>query len=116
MAQFKLKKPICLATAHQWMKHLGYRWTTTPSSQYVDGHERGDIVDYCQKTFLPWWMSIEEHTRKWTEDRKQEMVGEWPQNCHVVVWFHDESTFYVNDQRKLCWVHKNETAASSCKG
>ena len=116
IAQFKLKKPICLATAHQWMKCLGYRWTTTLSGQYVDGHERHDIVDYRQKTFLPQWMSIKEHTRKWTEDQKQEMVGEQPQACCVVVWFRDESTFYANDQRKLCWVHKNETAVPCAKG
>jgi hypothetical protein len=53
MAQFKLKKPICLTTAHQCMKRLGYRWKTTPSGQYVDGHRRRDVVDYRQKTFLP---------------------------------------------------------------
>jgi hypothetical protein len=60
MAQFGLKKPISLATAHRWMKRLGYRWTTSPSGQYVDGHERKDVVDYRQKTFLLRWMSIEE--------------------------------------------------------
>jgi len=43
-----------------WMKKLGYRWTTIPGSQYVDGHERKDIVDYRQKTFLLRWMSLEE--------------------------------------------------------
>jgi hypothetical protein len=42
------------------MKELGYRWTTILGGQYVDGHGRKDIVDYCQKTFLPRWMSIEE--------------------------------------------------------
>jgi hypothetical protein len=40
LAQFELMKPISLATAHRWMKRLGYRWTTNPSGQYVDGHER----------------------------------------------------------------------------
>jgi hypothetical protein len=116
MAQFRLKKPISLATAHWWMKRLGYRWMTNPSGQYVDGHERKDVVDYCQKTFLPWWMSIEERTRKWTEDRKEEVVGEQPANRRVIVWFHDESTFCANDCRKLHWVHKSETAVPRPKG
>jgi hypothetical protein len=79
------------------MKELGYRWTTILGCQYVDEHERKDIVDYHQKTFLPRWMSIEERTWKWKEDRLQENVGEQPQNCQIVVWFHDESTFYAND-------------------
>jgi hypothetical protein len=96
LAKFKLKKPISLATAQRWMKRLGYRWTTTPTGQYVDGHEQPDVVNYRQKIFLPSWMSIEEQTRKWTADFA-EVVGEQPHNRHTVVWFHDESTFYVND-------------------
>jgi len=89
------------------MKRLGYRWTTNPSGQYVDGHERKDVVDYRQKTFLPRWMSIEERTRKWTEDRKEgSSLERQPANRRVVVWFHDESTFLRNDCRKLRWVHK----------
>jgi hypothetical protein len=116
LVQFGLKKSISLATAHRWMKRLGYRWTTNPSGQYVDGHERKDVVDYRQKTFLPIWMSIEARTRKWTDDQKDELIGEQPANLRVVVWFHDESTFYANDRRKLRWVHKSETAVPRPKG
>jgi DNA-directed RNA polymerase subunit N (RpoN/RPB10) len=116
MAKFKLKKSISLATAQRWMKKLGYRWTTTPTGQYVDGHERSDVVNYRQKVFLPRWMSIEERTRKWTADFADEDAGEQPQNLRTVVWFHDESTFYANDRRKLRWVHKNEKAVPRAKG
>jgi hypothetical protein len=45
-AQFGSKKLISLSMATRWMKHLGYRWTLSPCGQYVDGHERKDIVDY----------------------------------------------------------------------
>ena len=34
----------------------------------------------------------------------------------IVVWFHDESMFYANDQRKLQWVHQNESAVPQPKG
>ena len=98
------------------MKRLGYRWTTDPCGQYVDGHKRKDVIDYRQNIFLPRWMDIEERTRKWTEDQKEEMIGEQPANRRVVVWFHNESTFYANDRRKLRWVHKSETAISHMKG
>ena len=82
LTQFGLtwKKPISLATGQQWMKHLGYRLTTNPSGQYVDRHERKDIIDYCQKKILPQWMSIEDWTRKWTDDQKEELIGEQPAN------------------------------------
>jgi hypothetical protein len=117
MAHFGLKKLISLSTATRWMKHFGYRWTISPGGQYVDGHERRDIVEYRQKNFLPRWMSIEERTRKWKEDRVEEEIDERPQNDRpVVVWFHGESTFYANDRRKLRWVHKNETAVPRPKG
>jgi hypothetical protein len=58
--QFRLKKSISLSMATWWMKHLGYRWTLAPGGQYVDEHERKDIVDYRQKKFLPRCMSLEE--------------------------------------------------------
>jgi hypothetical protein len=98
MAKFKLKKSISLTTAQRWMKKLGYRWTTTPTGQYVDGHKQSDVMNYHQKVFLPTWMSIEERTRKWTADFADEDAGEWPHNRRIVVWFHNESTFYANDQ------------------
>jgi hypothetical protein len=115
-AKFRLKKSISLSTATWWMKRLGYRWTLALGGQYVDGHERKDIVDYWQKRFLPRWMSLEEWRWKWKEDCLAEEIGERPQNCRIVVWFHDESTFYANDRRKLRWVHKNETAVPRPKG
>ncbi|KAF9463511.1 hypothetical protein BDZ94DRAFT_1236163 [Collybia nuda] len=92
--KFELKKPISRATAQQWMLHLGYRWTNTPGGQYVDGHEQIDVIEYWQKEDVP-------------ESRNPRPV---------VVWFHDESTFYANDRRKLRWVHKSEKAVPRPKG
>jgi hypothetical protein len=34
----------------------------------------------------------------------------------VIVWFHDESTFYAHDQQKKCWVHESEKAVPQAKG
>ncbi|KAJ6578161.1 hypothetical protein B0H19DRAFT_879633, partial [Mycena capillaripes] len=48
-----LKKGIHLATAQRWMKRMAYRWTKNPSGQYVDGHERADVMYYRQKEFIP---------------------------------------------------------------
>ena len=42
----KMEKRISLATAQHWMKKLDYRWTQNPKGQFVDGHEREDIVAY----------------------------------------------------------------------
>jgi hypothetical protein len=34
----------------------------------------------------------------------------------LVVWNHDESTYYANDHRKIRWVHKTEMAVPYPKG
>jgi len=96
-AQLHLKKAIHLATVQRWMKKMGYRWTKKPLGQYVDGHERADVVFYHQTVFLPAWAELDKWTRLWTSDN-QEIINEALTNgWTVVVWFHDESTFYAND-------------------
>jgi hypothetical protein len=39
-----------------------------------------------------------------------------PRPRRVVIWYHDESTFYANDRRLIRWVHKDETAKPQPKG
>jgi hypothetical protein len=54
-----MKKGISEQTARNWISRLGYRFTVEPSGQYVDGHERDDVVGYQQNFFLPRWKQIE---------------------------------------------------------
>ncbi|KAI0770460.1 hypothetical protein C8Q74DRAFT_1178564, partial [Fomes fomentarius] len=51
--QYGLASPISLSTAQHWMHTLKYRWTKDPSGQFIDGHERVDVVNYRQSHFLP---------------------------------------------------------------
>src|SRR5882762_2531104 len=62
-----LTKRIHLATAQRWMKKLDYRWQRDPKGQFVDGHERKDIVNYCQNIFLPSWSNIKAKMRDWSQ-------------------------------------------------
>jgi len=93
-----MKKGISEQTARNWLGQVGYCFTVEPSGQYVNGHERNDVVDYRQNNFLPQWKQIEPGLRAWTLDGKEEVVGEYPQPRRIVVWFHDESTFYAHDR------------------
>jgi hypothetical protein len=98
------------------MQKMGYRWTKKLSGQYVDGHKRSDVVHYCQTVFLPAWAKLDYRTRLWTMDN-QEIVNEALVSGQIlVIWFHDECTFYANDQRIIHWVHKSETAVPWTKG
>jgi hypothetical protein len=117
--KYGMKKGITERTARNWLSKLGYRWTLEPSGQYVDGHERADVIHYRQKVFLPRWKELEPTLRIWTLDGKTEDTssgGPRPGDRKTVVWFHDESTFYANDRRKKRWCHITETAVPRPKG
>lgn len=95
---------------------MGYRWTRKPSGQYIDGHERSDVVHYQQSDFLPAWAELDRRTRSWTVEN-EEMVNTALASGHtLVVWFHDESTFYANDCCIVRWVHKGEKPVPHTKG
>lgn len=115
LTQLKLKKPISLATAQRWMKHVGYRWSKTPTGQFVDGHERSDVVAYRQLVFLPVWAELLLRTRIYGTEGN-ECQAQPMTTCRVVIWNHDESTYYANDRRKIRWVHNSETAIPYAKG
>ncbi|KAG1794605.1 uncharacterized protein HD556DRAFT_1442792 [Suillus plorans] len=117
-SRHRLSKTISLVTAQRWMLKLGYRWKEEEKGQYVDGHEREDVVTYRQKVFLPLWDSFQYRLRNWKEDdvMVEEDLDELPRHRRVVVWFHDESTFYAHDRRDVWWVHSTEAAVPKPKG
>jgi hypothetical protein len=114
--QFGLNKGITERTARRWMAKMGYRWKREPKGQYKDGHEREDVVSYRQNVLLPFFSTISPFTRHWTSDG--ELLNPEPPllGLRVIVWVHDESTFYANDRRTLRWVHKSESAKPYAKG
>ncbi|QRV74793.1 DDE superfamily endonuclease [Ceratobasidium sp. AG-Ba] len=116
--RFGLDEPPCLRTAQRWMKeHFGLRWGQDPKGQYVDGHEREDVVDYRNNVYVAIWNDLERRMR-WYDSKTMEehapnlAPGERP----VMVWFHDESMFYANDRRLTRWVHYLEKAKPYAKG
>jgi hypothetical protein len=108
------------------MKNMGYRWRKVPKGMYSDGHKRADVVHYCQNVFLPQWQDFESRSRCYSDSQTEEQVDF--DACMrafmssaldarvVVVWRHDESTFYCNDRQDLHWVHSSETATIKAEG
>ena len=103
------------ATAKCWMKRLGYRWVKRHQGLYFDGHEHLDVVDHRQNQFLPAWFSFWPSMQKFNKDGEEEPL-ELPLGGHVVPWFHDELTYYANDQQQSQWVHKDASAVPHAKG
>ncbi|THV01839.1 hypothetical protein K435DRAFT_654565 [Dendrothele bispora CBS 962.96] len=111
-----LKKSISAATSKRWMHKLGYRFVRNHRGQYVDGHERDDVVCYRQSIFLPKWYSFEERMRAYGNESSDESIPHNPSQRPVVVWFHDESIFYAHDRRKSRWVAQDESPTPYAKG
>jgi hypothetical protein len=121
-ARLKVKKTISERTARSWMKRMGYKWKNAKKGMYADGHEREDVVNYRQDVFLPRWRAFEAACRWWNKQGEEE--GDAKERAFiaradgkiVVIWRHDESTYYANDRRKLRWEHESETATPYAKG
>lgn len=91
---------------------MDYSWVRNHHGQYVDGHERNNVVDYRQNVFLRKWTAEEGKMCSWKTNLEEICGAERP----LCVWFHDESTFYANDRRKSRWVHKNTSTIPYAKG
>ena len=117
LTRLQRKKTISLKTAQTWMKKMCYRWSYDPKGQYVDGHERPDVVEFRNAVFLPAIEGLLNRTTKW--DTKNETHEDPPLAdgvCRIVIWYHDESTFYAHDRRTRRWIHKDENAKPYAKG
>jgi hypothetical protein len=77
-----------------------------------------DVVAYCQNVFLPAMAEIDSNMHSWKNGLEEEFKP-WPHDIddglrlfqnHIVVWYHNESMFYANDQRNVGWVHKDAKA------
>ncbi|KEP45062.1 DDE family endonuclease [Rhizoctonia solani 123E] len=108
--------PPSIRTAQRWMHRMGYTWMKERRGQFADGHEREDVVEYRMKNYIPAWIKLEQRMRSWDSDGNEIPPILKEGERVVVVWFHDESTFYAHDRRLTRWVHESETAGIHKKG
>ena len=54
-------RSIKARAASVWLKKIGYSWLDMKKGDYIDGHEREDVVKYRQEVFLPALQQV--HTR-----------------------------------------------------
>ncbi|KAJ7741568.1 hypothetical protein DFH07DRAFT_964918 [Mycena maculata] len=115
-----ISESIHISTAQRWMHALKFRWVKNHKGQYVDGHERADVVQFRQEVFLPAWYSMEGRMRAWKGNNMEtledvvELINE--AGKQIVVWFHDESIFYAHDRRTSQWVADDASPSPYAKG
>ena len=67
---------------------------------YMDGHERGDVVNYCQNVFLPAMAQYQTQMAKYEgSEMKRIPPSLQPGETEIIPNFQDETCFTVNEYK-----------------
>ncbi|KAJ7097672.1 hypothetical protein C8R44DRAFT_643180, partial [Mycena epipterygia] len=116
--EHNIDKPVSLTTARRYLDELGYRFTSPKKGQYVDGHERPDVVYYRDNIYLPRLFDLNKRVFIFDNDGNPldnlDVLKETGRR--VIIWYHDESVFYAHDRQHRTWYHKDSPAKPYAKG
>jgi len=104
--QLKVRQGISLSTAHHWLHKEGFRYISYNKELYFDGHNRPDVVAYCQNHFLLTMQKYQDQLVQYVGDVQTKKHIK-PQNFvehHIVLTSHDETTTQANDGQGKGWV------------
>ncbi|KAJ7445275.1 hypothetical protein FB451DRAFT_1412795 [Mycena latifolia] len=114
--EHNIDKPISLTTARRYLDELGYRFKSPKKGQYVDGHERPDVVYYRDNVYLPRLFKLHNRVSVFDNDGNPIHNEFTETGRRVIIWYHDESIFYAHDRRYSTWYHKDSPAKPYQKG
>ncbi|KAF8306894.1 hypothetical protein DL93DRAFT_2043508, partial [Clavulina sp. PMI_390] len=114
--EFSIGQAVSERTCGRYLRSLGYRRQYASKGQYVDGHERSDVVHYRQIVYIPALgiYAPRAATYSWAGNINLPQLE--PGQKHVIIWYHDESIFYAHDRKHKMWVHKDAGAQPYQKG
>ena len=103
---YTLKNKLSECTAWWWLTRLGWRNQLLRKGVYMDGHERLDVVEYCNQTFLPLMAEYQKRMAKW-ELQGFELMRTGPKSgsdeMQIIALFQDESCFHANEYKRTIW-------------
>ncbi|KAJ6610487.1 hypothetical protein B0H10DRAFT_1713763, partial [Mycena sp. CBHHK59/15] len=104
---YNLKNTIHISTAQHWMHALKFCWVKNHKGQYVNGHKREDVYQMEGRTQTGTGdnLDIKEAVDAINDARKK-----------LVIWFHNESIFYVHDHQTAQWVANDASPSPYAKG
>jgi hypothetical protein len=104
---------ISLSTARRWLRLEGFRFISHKKGLYFDGHDRPDVLSYCQNEFLPTMKHNEPRLVRYTVGDVETELAIQPQNYvewRLVLCAHDEMTAQAHDTNEKSWVLEDQHA------
>jgi hypothetical protein len=107
-------KGISLSTARAWLHREGFRFTEHKKAIYYDSHERPDVVEYCQRVFLPFMKNIHAQLVEYVVgdvNKELDKINQPGWNCvewRLVLVAQDEMTAQANNDNGRGWVFEGE--------
>ena len=103
---YTLQNKLSERTAQQWLARLGWRNQLLRKGVYMDSHERPDVVEYCNQTFLPLMAEYRKRMANW-ELQGSKLVHIGPVlelgEPQIIMLFQDESFFHANEYKRTIW-------------
>ena len=111
--QMKVVRGISLQTARCWLHKEGFRYTVHKKALYFNGHEREDVTEYRQNSFLPAMKKHEAPLVRYEVGNTEKEVVLQPASGlgdgrKLVLVAHDEMTAQANDGMAMSWVWQGE--------
>jgi len=106
----KVGRGISISTARRWLRSEGFRYISHKKGLYFDGHDRPDVVEYRQNSFLPAMMEYAPRLVRYVVNDVEKELDTKPQNYvekRLVVCAQDESTAQSNDGKAKSWVFED---------
>ena len=103
---YMLEVGLSECTARRWLYKLGWRQTRLKKGVYMDGHERDDVREYRDSSFLPLMASFERRMVHWEANESglehvEPKLG--PDEKRIIAIFQDESSFHANEYKQDIW-------------
>lgn len=99
-------------TARKWLHDLGFSPTSQKKAVYFDGHECDDVIEYrrlylrkieiLELSHLPPPLCVGGET--------EEAIGNPQAQRHLVILYHDESSFHANEGQSWQWAEEGKLA------
>lgn len=107
----KVGQGVSLATARRWLHREGFRYISHKKGLYFDGHDREDVIAYCQNIFIPTFKSYKPRlVRHIVGDVETELVMQLKNYVEhqLVLVPHDEMISQAHDATVKSWVMGDE--------